>query len=208
MIVQQKTMPNGAAADYHKAIRFEIHADATHAVVNSYHNEEMSMISWQDTYVIPILFKIETLADVETILTLVGAPFDGGSIVPETVADLDSQKARRWAEVKVRRDLAIDGGVETPSGIFDSNETSRTNLLGAIQAASIAKAAGQPFTITWTMRDNTDVDLDADTLIAAGLTIMSFVDACHARARALRSEIIAAADETELAAIDITADWP
>lgn len=208
MFVCDKVAPNGANTRYHKAVKFEIHADATHAVVNSYHSETMEMISWQDTYTIPIVFKIETLADVETILTLSGAPFDGGVIVPDPDATIETAKARKWAETKLQRDLVINGGAPTQYGVMDSDETSRTNIAGAVLSAIIATNASQPFEVTWTLADNSTVTLDANQMVDVGTVVMSFVNACHEHARALRQQIDAAEDEAALAAIDITEGWP
>lgn len=45
-------MPNHALGLYHKVIKWEMNADSTHALINSYATEEREMISWQDTYMI------------------------------------------------------------------------------------------------------------------------------------------------------------
>jgi len=205
LFILDKTMPNGASARYHKAVKFEVFQDATHAIVNSYHNEEMTLISWQDTYVIPILLKIETLADVETILTSPAAPFDGGVIVPDETATLDSQKARKHAEVKMTRDTKEWSGVLTPSGLIDSDPDSQRKISGAVSAAIVI---GDTFSREWRMKDNSVVTLDKTDMITVGLTVMQHVSACQDKKNALDAQIDAVSTIEDLQAIDITTGWP
>ena len=75
-------------------------------------------------------------------------------------------------------------------------------------AANIALRSGQPYSITWTMLDNSTKTLNAVEMIEVGLAVLAHVDACHNKARAFRTEIEAAADEAALLAIDVTAGWP
>lgn len=208
MFLFDKTMPNGAAARYHKAIRFEVQADGTHAIVNSYHSEQMDIISWQDTYVIPLAVKIETLADVEYLLTYANAPFDGGVIVPDETSTLDSQKARRIAEVKLKRDAVEWAGCDTALGRVDSDPDSQRKVGGAVQMAMIAQAAGAPFSIDWTMQDNATVTHDAAAMIAMGIAVGQHVAACHEAALVKRAAIEAATTVEDVAAIDIETGWP
>ena len=121
---------------------------------------------------------------------------------------VDGNRLIVWADVKAQRDAAIDGGAATPSGVVDSDELARSNVSGAALGALIAKSASAPYSVTWTMLDNSTVTLDADGMIAMGLAVLAHVNACHDRARALRAEIEAASDMAELLAIDVLAGWP
>lgn len=126
----------------------------------------------------------------------------------EDVADvMDPIRAALWEKTKVQRDAVIDGGAPTAFGVVDSDLMSRTNIAGAATAALIAKGAGQPFAVTWTMADNSEADLDADDIIAMGLAVVSHVNAAHVRARALRQEIEEAGTVAELLMIDVLAGW-
>lgn len=113
-----------------------------------------------------------------------------------------------WEAARTLRNAAIDAGAPTPFGVVDSDEQARSNVSGAALGALIAKSAGAPYSATWTMLDNSTVTLDADGMIGLGLSVLTHVNACHERARALRTEIEAAADMAELLAIDVTAGWP
>jgi len=113
-----------------------------------------------------------------------------------------------WETVRALRNAAIDVGAPTPFGAVDSDEQARSNVSGAALGALIAKSAGAPYSVTWTMLDNSTAALTADGMIAMALAVLTHVDACHERARELRAEIEAAANMAELLAIDIAAGWP
>lgn len=208
MFILTKEMPNGAAAKYHRAVRFEVHADATHAVVNSYHREDMELISWQDTYTIPPELKVSTLGDIEVILSLPGAPFAGATVVDPAAGDLSIAKARAWAAVKAERDKCAGGGCNTALGRVDSDERSRILIAGAVQMAQIALAAEEPYSVDWVMADNEPVTHDAPAMIALGMAVGEHIAACWARAQALRGEVEAAETVEAVAAINFVSDWP
>lgn len=115
---------------------------------------------------------------------------------------LDDARAEAWARIKVARAAAIGGGFACNGKVYDSDDQSRANIAGAAQAAALAKAAGQPFSTTWTLADNTAAALDADQMIAVGLACLAHVDAAYARGRELRAAIEAA---TSNAACDAAA---
>lgn len=124
------------------------------------------------------------------------------------VESLAAARVRAWERAKAARDAAEFGGCETPSGRADTSRDSIMRLNGAVAAAQIALAAGQPFSLDWTLADNSVVALDAPATIALGLAAMAHIVACHERGRELRAAIAGAADLAALAAIDVTAGWP
>lgn len=113
-----------------------------------------------------------------------------------------------WREAKDQRDDHIDGGAMTPVGAVDSDSMARSNISGATIAALVAKTNNRPYSITWTLLDNSTVTLDADAMIGLGMAVLAHVNACHERARQLRAEIEAAQTMAELLAIDVGAGWP
>jgi len=113
-----------------------------------------------------------------------------------------------WDKVKLLRDKIIDGGFTIPSvGSIDSNSTARTNISGATLAAFMAKASNQPFSVTWTLADNTCKELDADSMIDLGLATIAFVNQCHEKARAVREEIAQAETAEQLLSINLYDGW-
>lgn len=209
MFLYDRVMPNGAQAKYHKAVKFYVEEDGTHAVVNSYHNEELDIISWQDTYVIPLAVKIETLADVEYLLTYSAAPFEGGAIVPDETATLDAKKARKKGELSLRQTKAENGGCVTPLGRVQTDPDSRIKILGLFVMASAAKSGGDTsWPQAFTMEDNSEVAHDADQMMALSLAVGAYIVACHANAITLKGTIMACTTPEEVDAVDIETGWP
>lgn len=106
------------------------------------------------------------------------------------------------------REQKIDGGAPTPFGVADSDLNSRTNIIGTAVGALLMTNLGQTFSTVWKMKDQGLVPLDATQFSVMALAVLSHVNNCHARARELEAEIIAATNMAELLAIDVTAGWP
>lgn len=116
-------------------------------------------------------------------------------IDPRTLNDL---KASKWAEVKAARDKTEFAGFIWDGSLFDSDPLSQQRISGSAQAAQIM---GTTFATNWTLADNTTRTLDADQMIAVGLTMLAHIDACHTRGRLLRMQINEADTMEKLATI-------
>lgn len=152
--------------------------------------------------------KLQFVGESEGIIIVPAASFQ----LP--LAEIPASEIRDvlWRQIKDRRSAVIDGGAPTPFGAVDSCETedvpARTNIMGAVLAAVIAKMTGAPFAKSWTMLDNSVQSFDADQMIAVGLAVLAHVNAAHDRARELRAAIDAAEDAATLLQIDIASGWP
>ena len=120
------------------------------------------------------------------------------------VKTLAAIRADKWTAIKVSRDAAINSPLVTPHGIFDSDPLSRANIAGAVALAQTLAAATPPFSITYTLADNTSVVLDGPGMVSVGLLLGAKVQAAFATARALRVRIDAAMTADAVAAIT----WP
>lgn len=119
---------------------------------------------------------------------------------------LDVLKAAKWEAVKVERDRHEQcDGFEHKGRIFDSDHDAIDRLLVAKDAVEDAAAAGTPFTLDWTLKDNS-VWEGMTAADFAGLTISIAIakNVVHQHARALREQIEAATTAEEIAAIP---DW-
>jgi hypothetical protein len=122
----------------------------------------------------------------------------------ELVAQLGPAKARQRALINAGRDVAQDGGAMTPAGMMDSTSRSREFLNGAAQLALMAKLASEPFSIEWTLADNSTVTLDADGMIACAAAVAAHVDAMQQRGRVLKARIDIAETLAEIEAVTWT----
>lgn len=126
----------------------------------------------------------------------------------DSALQLEVARVERRSAVMARRDRAEWSGCETAVGRVDSDPDSQRKLGGAVQMAMIAQAAGAPFSIEWTLQDNTTALPDAAAMIQMGLAVGQHVSACHAHCLALKAAIDAAVDQDSLLAIDIDTGWP
>lgn len=132
----------------------------------------------------------------------------GQRALATSALNVEGNRSVFWQDVKTVREAHLNGGASTPFGAVDSNEVARSNITGAALAATLSKSVDQPFSVNWTMLDNSVEALDADQMIGLALAVLAHVNACHDRARALRGQIDAATDMAELLAIDIQSGWP
>lgn len=119
------------------------------------------------------------------------------------VAKIDASAA-----VMRLRDKFEFGGCMTPLGRFDTDADSQRKVNRSVMSALISQVSGQPFTVDWTMEDNSEVTHDAPAMIAAGVAVDQHGSACHDRCITLKAAIDAAPDMAALAAIDIEEGWP
>ena len=117
---------------------------------------------------------------------------------------IDVLKRRARDRINAEREARKDAGCDTPAGVVDTDPASRANVTGAATAAMIAQAAGAPFAITWTLFDNSTVDLDAPATIAMSLAVLAHVTAMHDIATALKAAIDAAETAEAIDAVS----WP
>lgn len=205
MISYEMQMPNGAIARWHKIVKWELTPETTHAVVTSYASQAMELLAWQDTYTIPLDYKISTIADVEFILTQPLAPMAGGSIVPDDVTTVQCAQARKWAETKIEENRRRSGVFTTSRGTIQIDDRS-TTALENVKLILLTPDA----TVDWTMADNASQSLtsaDIDIMLAE---VVRFQTNVHAVSQALRLAIYA--DDIsieEVEAIDVAAyGWP
>lgn len=130
-----------------------------------------------------------------------------GLLVPYTppAPTLESLQASAWEEIKRARAAAINAPLATPHGTFDADGAARANVGGAVALAQLATAAGHPFSIAYTLHDNTSVVLDAAVMVSVGLLLGAQVQAAFATARALRAQINAPDITPEALALIV---WP
>ena len=113
------------------------------------------------------------------------------------------EEAKESAKLLVNgwRDVAERSGLSAYGKIFDSDDKSTQRLLGASQAAAIAKQLGQALSIEWTCADNTTLVMDADMLIEIPVVMAQAADALHKKARLLKERIDAATTLEEITSI-------
>lgn len=144
--------------------------------------------------------------------------FDGVKImvtVGYAPINLDERKALMSARVNDERNRIIDSGITFEGKQYQTDADSRENIAGAAQLAALAIAAGAKAgdyewdgsreNFVWIAADNSVVPMDAQTVIAFARAVAEFKKHCIMRGYAVKQNIAAAADHSELDGIDIAA---
>lgn len=117
---------------------------------------------------------------------------------------LQQVKDDKWEEIKTARDTAEYGGFVCNEKRYDSDSISQQRIIGSVSMAMLAAQGAQPFSIDWTLSDNTVATLDGAGMIAVGEALGTHVATQHATARTLRTQIELALERGEVAEIV----WP
>ena len=119
---------------------------------------------------------------------------------------LDDLKAEKWAEIKHAREAAkVAPTMATPYGVFDANAVAIENVKSTIIGRRESESLGAQLPpITWTLADDSDVQLTTNQLAEVGVLLLGRGNAAHDIARALRGQITAAESAAALDAIT----WP
>lgn len=89
-------------------------------------------------------------------------------------------KDQHWQKIKALRDAFEFGGFEFDGGVYDSDLTSQNRIMGA-------SAAGIPQ--SWTLRDNSMVNLTAQQLNELYTSLQAHIAQSHERGRIARELI-------------------
>jgi len=210
-ILKTVPTPNGVAAA-HRIVKSELVDLAIKVQVHMYPSAEKAQdahLLWQEYPVLP-LSALDVQDPVGSLERALAAQeeglFAGGVYVADPAADdVDTAKARKWAQIKAERDALESGGFDMPGlGRFDSNAESRARIVGAAMAAKIAQDAAQPYSIRWTLADNTTVELGAEGVIAVGFALLAHTDGIHQRSRQIYAQIQTAQTAEQVAGISWT----
>lgn len=107
---------------------------------------------------------------------------------------LDEIKAQKWAEVKSERDQLEFGGFEFEGNIYDSDQVSQGRIMGAA-AAGVDQ--------TWTLADNTTVELSASQLQQLYAALQAHIASVHERGRIARQLIFDAETKEQVEAVQL-----
>lgn len=120
------------------------------------------------------------------------------TVSSQWIIDLPNARTQAWSRIKQLRTEAELSSFTCDGSVYDSN---KEQIMGAVQLAILAQMTSQPFSISWTLKDNTSKTLNAAQMIAVGLALGQKISAIYDTGRLLRIQIDAATTNTELDAI-------
>lgn len=107
---------------------------------------------------------------------------------------LDEIKAQKWTEIKSQRDQLEFGGFEFEGGVYDSDQVSQGRIMGAASAGVDQ---------TWTLADNTTVNLTAMQLQQLYAALQAHIASVHERGRIARQLIFDAETKEQVEAVQL-----
>lgn len=107
---------------------------------------------------------------------------------------LDEIKAQKWAEIKSQRDQLEFGGFEFEGNVYDSDQVSQGRIMGAAVAG---------IDQTWTLANNTTVELTALQLQQLYAALQTHIAGAHERGRTARQLIYEAETKEQVEAIQL-----
>ena len=110
------------------------------------------------------------------------------------IRSIDDLKAQKWSEIKSERDSLEFGGFEFEGGVYDSNQVSQGRIMGA-SSSGVDQ--------TWTLADNTTVELSASQLQQLYAALQAHIASVHERGRIARAAIESAVTKEEVEAIQL-----
>lgn len=108
--------------------------------------------------------------------------------------ELDEIKAQKWAEIKSQRDQLEFGGFEFEGNVYDSDQASQGRIMGAAVAG---------IDQTWTLANNTTVELTALQLQQLYAALQTHIAGAHERGRIARQLIFEAETKEQVEAIQL-----
>lgn len=105
------------------------------------------------------------------------------------IPDLEKAKTTKLQQLKTARTKKESGGFAWDGSVFDSDPQSQLRLQGAVQLAQMSSASNTPFSIEWTLKDNTVRTLSGNDMIAVGLALAGHITGVHELYRDLKNEV-------------------
>lgn len=117
---------------------------------------------------------------------------------------LQEAKDARWAELLIERAAREFSTFTWDGSVFDCDSESQTRIIGSATLAIIASMTAQPFSIDWTLADDTVRALSGPDMLNVGAALGAHVTAVHETSRALYDQIEAATTNAQVEAVV----WP
>ena len=120
------------------------------------------------------------------------------------VQDIESIKEAAYKRVNVDRLKTVESGIEWNGHTWDSDETSRNNLIGIVVGVQAGLITADPETgiaITWRTADNQDIDLTVAELLSFAGVMLGHVNAQYQKSWDLKKQINSKAAVEDIAAI-------
>jgi len=123
------------------------------------------------------------------------------ALLIKPIKTLAEAKTEKLEEITRERDNKEQAGFDYMGKTFDADATSVQRLTLAAQSASLALASNEPFTINWTVQDDSSITLNAAEMLGVVPAIATHADTLHQEGRKLKNAVNNATTLDEVEAI-------
>lgn len=123
---------------------------------------------------------------------------DGKLVIKKSLPEF---KAFKRAEINQARDMAEQGGFGYLEKVFDSDTIAVQRMTLADNAALKSKMAGLPFSVEWTVKDNSKIELNTEQMLGMLPALTVYGNMLHIKASDLKTAIDSAQTVEELEAV-------
>lgn len=220
--------PQGVPASYHRLVKVEV-SEATGKVeltVAIHQSSETASAGgsplWHEYVHIPLTdFDTDPFAVFYPALTsyagsyLLGGASDAEPVakalgVSDPVVDgvevsaLELFRRAKIADMRKSRDQEEFSTFAWDGSVFDATAASIGRLIGAVILAQQALAADQPFSVSWTLADNSERTLSGVEMLGVAQALGAHTMAVHAKYKTVKAALISAATLDEMREVA----WP
>jgi hypothetical protein len=126
-----------------------------------------------------------------------------------TADELTAAKLAKWELVKAKYQAVLAAGLPIAGlGTVQTDPASFDNIHQAMTGAIVAQMLSLPYTINFTLANNTSPTLNGAQMLSIGEACGNFKSHLHDHSQTLRSQIEATATFAALEAVDIEGGWP
>ena len=194
-LFKQFTAKNGVPVNYHRILEAKLLGteNIVRLQVGSWISEE-SFVAGN-----PAVWSTYTAVPAEDLYTqlqaklLLDPEFENSTVLQEA-EPLEVLKQRKWLEIKQKQQEQEQAGFEFENHVYNSDLVSQTRIQGAVLQAVQDSA----YKTTWTLKDNSSVELNSQQLQALGNALIQHVESIHNKAQSLRQLIQQAQTPQEL----------
>ena len=177
---------------------------------NTEHNEIYITVNFKDIGEVPFC---ASLNDVEPhgkdiFNRAVNGEFGIVLDAPVPVIDLETEQNVMINLVNNTRNTKETEGFSYLGKIFDSDSLSVQRITNSALSAMIAISNNTDFSITWTLKDNSSLNLSALRMLGCQAALTNRAAALHSYAKSLKELISAAESINDLISINIVDSWP
>ena len=161
-----------------------------HTAIEGWYDRESQKVDWEADPPVIVDYQPNGPADTDDYTYA----WDSGTKRWKATKTLAKEKKDKKEEVRAARVVDEFSTFTWDGHTFDGDATSQSRITGASLLALQAQLASAPFSIDWTLADDSVVTLDAPDMLAVGAALATYVQSMHTQFRSIKDEIEAASD--------------